>query len=111
MPEEHELLALLGEPRLADPHIPWMYNRLSFEITSGNDVVELTVEPASGDLLLQWRGEEPRVTLELHGVETLAVETEHGREYLVAGFPDSFRERPLRLQLRPRFSVYWGTGP
>jgi len=112
LPKEHDLVAALGEPRLADPGVPWAYNRLTFEVARDRDRVEVTVSPGYGEVLIGWqRDGEVLVTLQLGNVAALAVEREHEREYLVARFPDTREVRPLRVQLSPAVSVFWGTGP
>jgi hypothetical protein len=112
LPDKHDLLALLGEPRLADAGVPWAYNRLTFELTRGEDQIEATVAPGYGDLLIRWtRNGESLVTIQLGGVRALTVEKVKQRESLVAHFEESSRLRPLRLQLLPQVSVFWGTEP
>jgi hypothetical protein len=107
---ELELISALGEPRLADEGQPWSYNTLTFERASRDDRIELEVAPSYGDLRFHWsRDGETVVRLQVSGVEALSVEPEKGREYLVARFPDASRLRPLRIQLRPSVSLFWGT--
>jgi hypothetical protein len=110
LPEEHVLIALLGEPRVADIGVPWIYNRLTFEVQREKDAVEVMASPGYGDMLIRWRREgESIVTLQLADVDALRVETEHGREYLVARFKGESRLRDLRLQVSPSVSILWGT--
>src|SRR5258708_1950295 len=83
-PSVHDLVEALGEPRLADPGVPWAYNRLTFEVARDRDRVEVTVSPGYGEVLIGWqRDGEVLVTLQLGDVAALAVEREHEREYLV----------------------------
>jgi hypothetical protein len=110
LPDEHELIGLLGEPRVADVGIPWTYNRLTFVVRRENDLLEVTTSPGYGDMLIRWqRDGESLVTLDLVGINALRVETEHERQYLVARFEDETRLRDLRLQVSPRVSILCGT--
>ena len=110
LPDELELLALLGEPRVEDAEQPWRYNHLVFVTGSNRDEVEIQLWPSHGDMQVHWeKGGVSLVSLQLAGVDGLYVETEKGREYLVVGFEEDSRIRPPRIQLRPRVSIYWGT--
>jgi hypothetical protein len=112
LPDEVQLISALGEPRLADEGRPWSYNTLSFHLASGEDRVELELAPSYGDLRFLWsRDGTTLVALQANRVEDVSVEHEKGREYLVARFAEESRLRPVRIQVRPSVSLFWGTEP
>jgi hypothetical protein len=110
-PDQHDLIALFeSEPVLTDAGVPWCYNSLLFTRTIGDESVECIIEPGYGDLRFRWlqRGVEV-VDLDVHAVSGLRVESENGREALVAEFGERSGSLPLRIQLAPRIHVSWGT--
>jgi hypothetical protein len=112
LPDEDELISALGEPRLRDERQPWTYNTLSFDLVSGEDRVELEISPSYGDLSFVWsRDGVTLVTLQASDVQYLSVEHQKAREYVVARFIEASSLRPMRIQVRPSVSLFWGTEP
>jgi hypothetical protein len=111
LPEPYELIGLFGsEPRLADDGVPWVYNKLSFSALLGADEVEVEISPGYGHVSLAWRqGGKARVTLELNGVESIAVE--ETPPTLVVGFKKILPLGSLRLRLGPQVSLFWSIEP
>ena len=109
-PAEYELISLFeGEPTLLDSGVPWVYNQVTFETRTGEDHLHCEIEPASRQLRITWsRAGAELMRLELALVAGLIVESEKGREAMVVRFA-SPSVRELRLQVRPRVHVAWGT--
>lgn len=89
----------------------WPYASVAFTTVRDDYTVEFSVNPGYEDagLTLQRNGR-PLATLTLTGVESVAVERLHGAEELVLRFRDS-KLAALRLVLKPRVSLSWGTVP
>ena len=110
LPAEHELLSVFeAEPELLDNGVPWAYNSVRFRMVRGQDQLTCEIEPASEQLRIAWHqaGAE-LLALDLSEVSALVVEAERGLESLVATFRNN-HVKPLRLQLRPRIHLFWGT--
>ncbi len=97
------------EPSLADPHVPWSYNRLTFDTQHETDRVICEIDPGYETLTVNWsRNGMVLVSLDLNWVSGLETELNRASETLVAHFRDP-HILPLRLQLKPAVSVSWGT--
>jgi hypothetical protein len=110
-PQEHELLSLFeSEPILLDANVPWTYNHLQFTRTIGESTVECVIEPGYETLQFRWsqRGVEI-VALDLHWVAGLTVESDGGREALVAHFRERSGVSKLCIQFSPHIHISWGT--
>ena len=110
-PDPHELIALFeAEPVVLDERSPWLYNRLTFTRTMGENRIDCVIEPGYETIELCWRQRGvPVVDLNLKWVAGLAVEMEHGREALSAQFRERAGLLPLRVQFTPLVHISWGT--
>ena len=109
-PEDYELISLFeSEPQLADPKVPWAYNRLEFSLTRSNGTLSCVIEPGYEALVLDWmRDGEMVVHLDLRWVLGLEVRSGGGRESLVATMRDTHLKQ-LHVQTSPKLAVSWGT--
>jgi hypothetical protein len=110
-PEAYELISFFEvEPRIADAGVPWAYNQLDFVTERDGNRLQCVIEPGYESLVFRW-SKKGAVILELDvkQVKGLAVEDHAGRETLVASFQERHPLLPLRIQLRPTVSVFWGT--
>jgi hypothetical protein len=109
-PADFELLSLFEcEPTVSDSGVPWAYNCLRFDTHRGPDRVVCEIEPGYETVRLWWHRDNVEVVrLSLNWVRGLTVEKLAGVEALIALFRDPALE-PLRLQLRPRVQIRWGT--
>jgi hypothetical protein len=110
-PDEHELLGIFeSEPVLKDEGVPWAYNHLTFCRTIGDDTIHCEIEPGYETLKfrLVQRGNEV-ISLDLHWVSGLTIETKPGMEALVAHFRTRAGLLPLTIQFRPTVRLTWGT--
>lgn len=111
LPTRTELISLFrAAPQKFDPAIPWDYNNLIFKHTNDQDDVTCEISPSYASLTLHWRkGGQDVVWLDVNGIQELRVEVERGRETLVATFSTEHPIAPLRIQLHPTVTVFWGT--
>ena len=109
-PEQYELIGLFeSEPVLADVGVPWTYNRLQFTRTIGESSVSCVIEPGYETLRFRWFLRDIEVMdLDLRWASGLTVESEVGREALIADFRGQGFS-PLRIQLKPSIHISWGT--
>jgi hypothetical protein len=109
-PEEWELIGVFeAEPELADPGVPWAYNRLCFDTVRGDDHIHCVIEPGYETVEFTWsQGDVPRLSLDLHWVRGLTARTGSGREILTLELRDASL-LPLEIQLKPTIQVKWGT--
>ena len=106
-PEEHDLLALLGEPELTDPGIPWAYNRLTFRPSSGNRSGEVVIEPGEGNVELRLAAEGSEVvSVALHDAAAVEIDVTRDHEELVVTLA---RDGVVRLRVRPTLHLFWST--
>lgn len=110
-PEEYELVSFFEvEPTIADVGVPWAYNQLDFVTEREGDHVHCVIEPGYETLVFRWsKNGDAIVELDLKQVKGLEVENRAGSETLVASFRQRNALLPLRIQLRPRVRVFWGT--
>jgi hypothetical protein len=109
-PERDQLVSLFEcEPVLMDPELSWRFNTMDFAYRRGDDAVDVTIEASYGEMTVRWldRGLE-RAYLVVKGIAGLAVESDRGREALVATFGPGDGRPPLRLQVRPHVHILWG---
>jgi hypothetical protein len=106
IPQQHELIGFFeSEPELLDASAAWAYNRLTFRTVSDDEQIEFVLEPANGELRLSWsqRGRS-LLDIDLNEVDQISVESERGRETLVAALKGAYGG--LRLRLRPQIHVF-----
>jgi hypothetical protein len=110
-PDQYELIALFeSEPAVTDAGVPWAYNHLAFKRTVGDSRIECEIEPGYQELRFRWFQRDAQlVDLDLHWVSGLTIESEKGREILVAHFRERSGLMPLRIQISPTVHVAWGT--
>lgn len=110
LPEKWRLIEFFeSEPALLDSDQDWFYNCLTFATQRGPDQIVCVIEPAGMVLAITWiRDGEKLVNFDLRSVSSLEVDAADGREVLIARFDDDFL-LPLRLQLKPRVHLFWGT--
>jgi len=107
-PAKPELIGFFEcEPEVLDPGTAWLYNHLTFITARGQDKVQCVIEPASMILRMWWwRGDPELVSLDANCVNGLEIETEDGREILIASFSEEHQLFPLRIQLKPSVHVF-----
>jgi hypothetical protein len=109
-PAEHELIWLFeSEPAVKLADVPWAYNELTFVTVRGPDTIRCVIEPGYQSLDLSWeRDGLELVALALRRVRGIEVDRADGGEALVVTFAEP-GPAPLRLTLKPRVHLTWGT--
>lgn len=109
-PQEWELLSLFEvEPIVCDRDLPWFHNCLTFETTRGDDRIHCEIEPSYEIIKLIWKqGQHEKLSLDLHGIQSLRVVSGSGRDYFVASFRDQGL-LDLEFHLKPHICLHWGT--
>lgn len=109
-PEPDELLSLFEcEPVLMDAELSWHFNTMEYRYQRGEDVAYMLIEASYGEITFKWAtGGVERAHLVVKDVAGLSVESDRGREALVASFPQEDRRGRLRIQLKPHIHVLWG---
>jgi hypothetical protein len=107
-PEECELVSVFeGEPTLADPELPWVYNRLQFSVSHGGDQIECTIEPSSRQVDFTYTIDgRNAVTLGLRRVAGLRTYKEGAGEGIVVLMEDATRGE-LTVQVSPDIRLTW----
>lgn len=106
-PENYELIGFFeAEPSLADPGIPWFYNRLTFRTERGPDTVICQLEPACGELALWWQQDgKPRANLKLNRIGSVSVHMARNDDYLLVSGDGAEPGTLLKLRLKPHVSI------
>lgn len=107
LPDEYELIGFFEcEPQLTSPDVPWSYNRLLFSISRGIDCVLCEIEPAYGELKINWQQNgEVRSSIKLNKLESVTVHMSKDDEHMIV---TGLGENPatlLKLRLKPFVSV------
>src|SRR5579859_4063689 len=108
LPSAEELISFFGsEPHLADPGVPWAYNRVTFTCVLGEDRIQLAMSASYGEVHLVWRRlGQPHVELSLCEVAAVELEEVPSQACLRLKFDKPELGR-LVLRLRPRVSLEW----
>ena len=107
-PEQWELIAVFeGEPTLTDANLPWFYNRVSFSLVRGRELIECAIEPSSRQIDFTYVIDgRVAVALVLRRVAGLRTYQERGTEGLVVLMEDGSRG-DLRVQVSPEIRFTW----
>jgi hypothetical protein len=104
-PENVELLDFFNsEPKLTDPDVPWVYNRLSFSSKLGEERVDCVID--NPGLEVRWFRQDVEIAfVEFFSVEDLSIQEYPGGKVLVAEGVGPDEDCTFRLQLRPRIHL------
>ena len=110
VPEQWELTSFFeAEPEVADPEYAPLYSLLTFRTeVAPNFRIRCEIEIASEIVRIEWRqNDEQLLALDLHWVQTMALETHRGVETMVLTFADPRVDR-LTWRIRPSPALRWG---
>jgi hypothetical protein len=100
-----------GEPTLADPDLPWIYNRLVFTRAQGGELIECTIQPSSRQVDFTYAVDgRNAVALGLRRVAGMVTYQEGGAEGIVVQMEDESRGE-LRVQVSPDIRFTWRENP
>jgi len=95
-------------PVVTPSDVPWEYAGVSLRFESGEDNLSCRMAPGEGELSLVWhQGSQKRLELSLNGYFDVKLESQSGRELLVA-IPNQENLALFVLQLRPHVFVALG---
>jgi hypothetical protein len=111
-PEHWELISLFeGEPKLTDPDVPWVYNRIQFSLGRGIERIECAIEPSSGQIDFTYeiagRIALALVLLRVAGLQTYQTGDSEG---LIVLMKDESRGK-LHVQVSPDIRFTWRENP
>jgi hypothetical protein len=111
-PEPWELIAVFeGEPTLTDADLPWVYNRVSFSLVRGSELIECAIEPSSRQIDFNYVIDgRVAVALVLRQVAGLRIYQAGGTEGLVVLMEDESRG-DLEVQVSPDIRFKWRDEP
>jgi hypothetical protein len=107
-PERWQLISLFeGEPRLSDPEVPWVYNRVTFMRERAGELIECTIHQADREFAFGWSVDgRTFIRLDLNNVVGLEVRQTKASEGLAITLSDAHLG-PLWIQVSPSVSLNW----
>jgi hypothetical protein len=109
-PDDWQLISFFeSEPKIDDPRIPWLYNRLVFDYRAADDYLRAIIWPADGDFdFIYQKSGIPVFRATYHWVQECNYFTEGRKEYLQLKFNEAAATADTFIFLKP--NVFLQTG-